>query len=62
MEGASHAGFKYAVLTADITMGTLWDSDWALMGVRQSLNGKDLIGPYGACRKYNMKVDSTIQV
>ena len=58
MEGASRAGFKYAVLTTKHHDGyALWDSDWALMGVRQSLNGKDLIGPYvDACRKYNMKV------
>ena len=35
----------------------LWDSDWALMGVRQSLNGRDLVEPYvEACRKHGLKV------
>ena len=58
MEGASRAGFKYAVLTTKHHDGyALWDSDWALMGVRQSLNGRDLVEPYvEACRKHGLKV------
>ena len=53
MAAASGAGFRYAVLTTKHHDGyALWDSDWALMGVRQYLDGRDLIAPYvQACRK-----------
>ena len=62
MSGASKAGFKYAVLTTKHHDGyALWDSDWALMGVRQSLNGFDLVKPFvDACRNNNLKVDFII--
>jgi alpha-L-fucosidase len=58
MAGASRAGFKYAVLTTKHHDGyALWDSDWALMGVRQYLDGRDLIAPYvQACRNNGVKV------
>ena len=58
MSGASKAGFKYAVLTTKHHDGyALWDSDWALMGVRQSLDGFDLVKPFvDACRNNNLKV------
>lgn len=58
MAGARRAGFKYAVLTTKHHDGyALWDSDWALMGVRQYLDGRDLIAPYvEACRNNGVKV------
>lgn len=58
MAGARRAGFRYSVLTTKHHDGyALWDSDWALMGVRQYLNGRCLIDPFvQACRKYDMKV------
>ena len=53
MSGASKAGFKYAVLTTKHHDGyVMRDSDWALMGVRQSLDGFDLVKPFvDACEK-----------
>lgn len=58
MAGAKRAGFKYAVLTTKHHDGyALWDSDWALMGVRQYLGGKDLVAPFvEACRNNDLKV------
>ncbi|WP_322607503.1 alpha-L-fucosidase [Pontiella agarivorans] len=58
MSAAAKAGFKYAVLTTKHHDGyALWDSDWALMGVRQYLNGRDLVAPFvEACRNNNLKV------
>ena len=58
MAGAKRAGFKYAVLTTKHHDGyALWDSDWALLGVRQHLGGKDLVAPFvKACRNNDLKV------
>ncbi|MDF7824828.1 alpha-L-fucosidase [Pontiellaceae bacterium B12227] len=58
MAGAKRAGFKYAVLTTKHHDGyALWDSDWALMGVRQYLDGWDLVdGFVKACRNNDLKV------
>jgi len=58
MAAASKAGFKYAVLTTKHHDGyALWDSDWALMGVRQYLDGRDLVAPFvAACRSNGLKV------
>ncbi len=58
MAGAKRAGFKYAVLTTKHHDGyALWDSDWALMGVRQYLGGRDLVAPFvKACRNNGLKV------
>ncbi|MGJ8641609.1 MAG: alpha-L-fucosidase [Opitutaceae bacterium] len=58
MAGAKRAGFKYAVITTKHHDGyALWDSDWALMGVRQYLDGKCLIDPFvKACRNNGLKV------
>lgn len=58
MAGAKRAGFKYAVLTTKHHDGyALWDSDYALMGVRQYLDGKDLVdGFVKACRNNDLKV------
>lgn len=58
MAGAKRAGFKYAVLTTKHHDGyALWDSDWALMGVRQYLDGRDLVASFvKACRNNGLKV------
>ncbi|MGC6425360.1 MAG: alpha-L-fucosidase [Lentimonas sp.] len=58
MAGAKRAGFKYAVLTTKHHDGyALWDSDWALMGVRQHLGGWDLVeGFVKACRNNDLRV------
>lgn len=58
MSAAKKAGFKYAVLTTKHHDGyALWDSDWALIGVRQFLKGRDLVDPFvKACRNNDMKV------
>ena len=58
MAAAKAAGFNYAVLTTKHHDGyALWDSDVAKIGVRQYLNGRDLVKPYvEACRKSGVKV------
>jgi len=58
MAGAKRAGFKYSVITTKHHDGyALWDSDWALLGVRQYLDGKCLIAPFvEACRNHGLKV------
>lgn len=58
MEAAKKAGFKYAVLTTKHHDGyALWDSDYALQGVRQYLGGRDLVAPFvEACRHNDLKV------
>ncbi|MGC6505419.1 MAG: alpha-L-fucosidase [Coraliomargaritaceae bacterium] len=58
MAAAKKAGFQYAVLTAKHHDGyALWDSDHALIGVRQYLDGRDLVQPYvDACREHGLKV------
>jgi alpha-L-fucosidase len=58
MAAAKAAGFNYAVLTTKHHDGyALWDSDVALIGVRQFLDGRDLVKPYvEACRKNGIKV------
>lgn len=58
MAAAKAAGFNYAVLTTKHHDGyALWDSDFAKIGVRQYLNGRDLVKPYvEACRKHGVKV------
>lgn len=58
MAAAKAAGFNYAVLTTKHHDGyALWDSDFAKIGVRQYLNGRDLVKPYvEACRKNGVKV------
>ena len=58
MAGARRAGFRYSVITTKHHDGyALWDSDYALMGVRQSLGGKCLIAPFvEACHKNDVKV------
>lgn len=58
MAGAKRAGFKYAVITTKHHDGyALWDSDWALIGVRQYLDGNCLIDPFvTACRNNDLKV------
>ena len=58
MSGARRAGFRYSVLTTKHHDGyALWDSDTALIGVRQYLNGRCLVTPFvEACRKYDVKV------
>ena len=56
MSGARRAGFRYSVLTTKHHDGyALWDSDTALIGVRQYLNGRCLVTPFvEACRKYDV--------
>ncbi|MBB6430773.1 alpha-L-fucosidase [Algisphaera agarilytica] len=58
MAAAEEAGFTYAVLTTKHHDGyALWDSDHALLGVRQHLDGKDLVQPFvDACRNHNIRV------
>ncbi len=58
MAGARRAGFRYSVITTKHHDGyALWDSDTALMGVRQSLDGRCLITPFvEACRNNDVKV------
>ena len=58
MAGARRAGFRYSVITTKHHDGyALWDSDIALMGVRQSMGGRCLIKPFvEACRNNDMKV------
>ena len=58
MAGARRAGFRYTVITTKHHDGyALWDSDWALMGVRQYLDGQCLIKPFvEACRNNDVKV------
>jgi alpha-L-fucosidase len=58
MAGARRAGFRYSVLTTKHHDGyALWDSDTALIGVRQSMNGRCLVTPFvEACRKNDVKV------
>ncbi len=58
MAAARRAGFRYSVLTTKHHDGyALWDSDTALIGVRQYLNGRCLVTPFvEACRKNDVKV------
>lgn len=58
MAGARRAGFRYSVITTKHHDGyALWDSDTALMGVRQYLDGRCLITPFvEACRNNDVKV------
>lgn len=58
MAAAAKAGFTYSVLTTKHHDGyALWDSDWAQIGVRQHLGGRDLVEPFvEACRKHGLKV------
>ncbi|QBG46731.1 glycoside hydrolase [Verrucomicrobia bacterium S94] len=58
MSAAAKAGFKYSVLTLKHHGGfAIWDSDYALIGVRQSANGRCLVDPWvKACRDNNIKV------
>lgn len=58
MSAAAKAGFQYSVLTVKHHGGyAIWDSDHALIGVRQSMNGRDLVAPWvEACRNNAIKV------
>ncbi len=58
MAAAARAGFRYAVLTVKHCDGyTLWPSKLGEFGVRQKMNGRDLVRPYvEACRKHGLKV------
>lgn len=58
MEAAARAGFKYSVLTMKHHGGfAMWDSDYALIGVRQTMGGRDLVDPWvKACRNNGIKV------
>ncbi|MEN6534687.1 MAG: alpha-L-fucosidase [Bryobacteraceae bacterium] len=58
MKAAARAGFRYAVLTVRHCDGyTLWPSDYGEFGVKQKMNGSDLVRPYvEACRKNGIKV------
>ncbi len=58
MKAAARAGFKYSVLTLKHHGGyAIWDSDYALIGVRQSADGRCLVEPWvKACRDNNIKV------
>jgi len=58
MAAAKKAGFEYAVLTTKHHDGyALWDSDHALIGVRQYLDGQDLVASFvNACRGNDIKV------
>jgi len=58
MAAAARAGFRYAVLTVKHCDGyTLWPSNHGDFGVKQKMNGRDLVRPYvEACRKHGLKV------
>ncbi|ADE53561.1 glycoside hydrolase family 29 (alpha-L- fucosidase) [Coraliomargarita akajimensis DSM 45221] len=58
MDAAAKAGFKYSVLTLKHHGGyAIWDSDYALIGVRQSADGRCLVEPWvEACRENDIKV------
>jgi len=58
MKAAKKAGFRYTVLTAKHHDGyALWPSKYTDLGVKTSLNGKDLLQPYvDAVRNNGMKV------
>lgn len=58
MEAAAKAGFKYSVMTMKHHGGyAMWDSDHALIGVRQYMDGRDLVEPWvEACRANGIKV------
>lgn len=58
MSAAAKAGFKYSVMTMKHHGGfAMWDSDHALIGVRQSMGGRDLVEPWvNACRNNDIKV------
>ncbi|WOO40744.1 alpha-L-fucosidase [Rubellicoccus peritrichatus] len=58
MSAAARAGFKYSVLTMKHHGGfAIWDSDYALIGVRQTMDGRDLVEPWvQACRDNDIKV------
>lgn len=52
------AGFKYIVLTTKHHDGyTMWPSQYGELGVRQKLNGRDIVKEFvDACHKNNVKV------
>jgi len=58
MSAAAKAGFQYSVITTKHHGGyAMWDSDHALIGVRQYMDGRDLIAPWvKACRNNGIKV------
>ncbi|MEM6884336.1 MAG: alpha-L-fucosidase [Verrucomicrobiota bacterium] len=58
MSAARKAGFQYSVLTLKHHGGyAIWDSDHALIGVRQSMGGRCLVEPWvKACRDNDIKV------
>lgn len=55
---AKKAGFKYIVFTTKHHDGyTMWPSKYGELGVKQKLNGRDLVKEFtDACHKYQMKV------
>lgn len=55
---AKKAGFKYIVFTTKHHDGyTMWPSKYGEIGVKQKLNGRDLVKEFtDACHKYQMKV------
>lgn len=58
MSAARKAGFQYSVLTLKHHGGfAIWDSDYALIGVRQEMYGRCLVEPWvEACRDNDIKV------
>jgi alpha-L-fucosidase len=58
LAAAREAGMDYAVLTAKHHDGyTLWPSEYGDLGVKQYLNGRDLVGEFiDACRRQGLKV------
>ncbi len=55
---AHKAGFKYIVFTTKHHDGyTMWPSKYSSLGVKQKLNGRDLVKEFtDACHKYGLKV------
>ena len=58
VKAAKEAGFKYVVFTAKHHDGyTLWPSRYGDFGVKQKMNGRDLVKEVvDACHKYGLKV------
>lgn len=58
IEAAKKAGMQYAVITAKHHDGyALWPSEYTKYGVKQYLDGRDLLKPFiDACRKNGLKV------